>query len=170
MRASNEIKEFIKDVEGFKPYPYRCPANKLTIGYGHLYRIEDGLTPPITEEQASELLDRKISKIETALKLIVEVPLLQTQYDALVSFAYNLGVSALANSTLLKLVNEKKFLIAADQFLRWKYITLGNGEKKALDGLLSRRKKERRLFLSIPNETRINTFISPRTTSSSGSN
>jgi lysozyme len=170
MKASNEIKEFIKEIERFEPYPYRCPANKLTIGYGHLYRIEDGIVPPITEEQASELLDRKISSIETALKLIVEVPLLQTQYDALVSFAYNLGVSALANSTLLKLINQKKFLIAADQFLRWKYITLGNGEKKALDGLLSRRKKERRLFLSIPHETKFNHLISPRTDSGSGNN
>ena len=169
MKASNEIKEFIKDHEGFEPEPYRCPASKLTIGYGHIYRIEDELTPPITKEEASELLDKDVRRIETALKLCVTVPLLQTQYDALISFAFNLGVSALANSTLLKLVNQKKFLVAADQFLRWKYITV-NGEKKELKGLLTRREKERRLFLSIPNETKLNHLFSPRVVSSSGSN
>ena len=137
----------IKKFEGFRAKPYRCPAGVATIGYGSTY-YADGkpvkLTDaPITEAQAQELLQATLAKYEACVNGAVKMPINQNQFDALVSFTYNVGCSAFRNSTLLRLLNQGYEPQAAAQFNRW---TLGGG--KVLAGLVSRRAAERALFVS----------------------
>lgn len=131
----------IKRWEGCKSNAYLCPAKVWTIGYGHTKTVKPGMK--ITIDQAEELLKQDLAVFEQAVVRLVTVPLSQNQFDALVSFAFNVGTNALANSTLLSLLNRKNYLGAAEQFLRW--TKAGN---VTLKGLVERRKKEYELFMS----------------------
>lgn len=138
--------DLIKRFEGFSGKPYRCPADIPTIGYGST-RYADGREvsmsdPPITEAQAVQLLADTLGRYEKGVTGLVTVPLTQSQFDALVSFAYNLGVGNLGNSTLLKKLNNRDYAGAANEFSRW---VRGGG--KILPGLVARREAERKLFL-----------------------
>ena len=137
----------IKQFEGFRAKPYACPAGVATIGYGSTY-YADGkpvkLTDaPVTEAQAQELLQATLTKYEACVNGAVKMPINQNQFDAFVSFTYNLGCGAFRNSTMLRLFNQGYEPQAAAQFNRW---TLGGG--KVLAGLVSRRAAERALFES----------------------
>jgi lysozyme len=145
MKASLKCIELIKKFEGFSAKPYLCPAKVWTIGYGST-RYEDG-TPvkstdkPIDESRAIQIMQETLKTYENAVSRYVTVNINQNQFDALVSFAYNLGNKALLNSTLLKRINEGNFLAANNQFMRWVY---ADGVK--LQGLVRRREAERVLF------------------------
>lgn len=147
MKTSNAGKAIIKRYEGFRAKPYLCPADVPTIGYGATYYADGHKVtlkdPTITEGDASLLLDKMLGKYEDAVNRYVQVPITQNQFDALVSFCYNLGQENLRTSTLLKKVNAKDFKGAADQFLRW-----NRAGGKVLAGLTKRRTDERKLFLS----------------------
>ncbi len=132
----------IKKFEGCRVNAYLCPARVWTIGYGHTKTVKPG--QKITLDQANQLLEQDVEVFEQAVTRLVSVPINQNQFDALVSLAFNIGVNALANSTLLKILNRKDYLRAADQFLRWSKV--GN---TTLKGLLDRRSEERALFLSL---------------------
>ena len=138
----NGIK-LIKDMEGFEAKAYKCPKGVWTIGYGTTKWIgkpvEAGMT--ITEKEAELALQSDLAWAQTAVNKLVKVPMKQGMFDALVSFVYNIGESAFANSTLLKLLNKKQYELAAAQFERWVYA--GN---KVLPGLVKRRKLERNMF------------------------
>ena len=134
--------QLIKNFEGCVLKAYKCPAGVWTIGYGHTSGVKEGQT--ITKEQAEEFLKQDLNRFEITVNNLVNVPLNQNQFDALVSFCYNLGPNNLKNSTLLKLLNKKDYLGAADQFDRWVYA----GGKK-LPGLEKRRAAEKELFLKI---------------------
>ncbi|MEW3423807.1 lysozyme, partial [Pseudomonas aeruginosa] len=95
-----------------------------------------------TVEQAERMLANDIQRFEPELDKLVKVPLNQSQWDALMSFVYNLGAANLASSTLLKLLNKGDYRGAADQFPRWV-----NAGGKRLEGLVKRRAAERALFL-----------------------
>lgn len=137
LAGTNLIKEF----EGCKLKAYKCPAGIWTIGYGHTGPdVKENLV--ITNYQAGALLVGDLQKFENAIKLLVRVPLSQNQFDALVSFVYNVGPKAFQDSTLLKKLNAGDYLGAAEEFLRWDKV---NG--KPLAGLTKRRKAERELFL-----------------------
>ncbi|NTU52847.1 MAG: lysozyme [Chlorobiaceae bacterium] len=145
MQVSGNCLKIIREFEGFSAKPYRCPAGVLTIGYGST-RYENGtpvkLTdPPITEAKAEEIMRATLGQYEAAVNRYVTVPLNQHQFDALVDFAYNAGAQNLRTSTLLKLLNQKNYTDAANQFGKWIY---GGGEK--LEGLVRRRASERKLF------------------------
>ncbi|MEI8033519.1 MAG: lysozyme [Chlorobiaceae bacterium] len=145
MQASGNCLNLIKECEGFRSAPYRCPAGVPTIGYGST-RYADGrpvkLTdPPITEEVAREIMTATLVQYEAAVNRYATVPLNQNQFDALVDFAYNAGAQNLRTSTLLKLLNQSKFEEAAAEFGKWVY---GGGKK--LGGLVKRREMERHLF------------------------
>ena len=142
MKTSPAGIALIKKFEGFSPVPYKCPAGVLTIGYGHVIR-EGELFTSLHEHQADALLKRDLVNREQAVKLLVKVPLTQGQFDALVSFVYNLGAGALKSSTLLKRLNEGKYEQAADNFQRWVFVG-----KKRLAGLERRRGAEWALFTS----------------------
>lgn len=137
--------ELIKSFEGFSPTIYLCPAGKPTIGYGHVVCADDNFSKPISEEQATELLAKDLVTRETSVSAMIKVPINQNQFDALISFAYNEGISALKASTLLRYLNSRKFELAAGEFLKWNKASV-NGQMVTLAGLAKRRKAERDLF------------------------
>lgn len=132
--------QLIKMFEGLKLNAYRCPAGVLTIGYGHTKGVKEG--DSISLEEAERLFRKDIEIYEDAVVNAVIVPLNQNQFDALVSFTYNLGAGNLRSSTLLKKLNEGDYLAAADQFSRW-----NRAGGQVLAGLVRRRAAERDLFL-----------------------
>lgn len=136
----------IKSFEGLFLKPYLCPAKVPTIGYGTITYPNGqkvALTDPeITESQAEEYLEHEINEKTSGVNKYVKIPISQNQFDALVSFAYNVGLGALQKSTLLKLLNAGDVSGAAEQFLRWN--KAGGVELK---GLTRRREAERSLFL-----------------------
>jgi lysozyme len=132
--------DLIKSFEGLKLRAYLCPAKVWTIGYGSTGpHVVPGKV--ITEAQADELLQDDLDRFEAAVTRLVTVPLTQNQYDALVSFAYNVGISALERSTLLKRVNAKLFDQAKAEFGKW-----NRAGGKPLAGLTRRRAAEAALF------------------------
>lgn len=142
MKASGRCKELIKKYEGCRLEAYKCPAGIWTIGYGHTGQdVFEGKI--ITQQEVDKLFNKDILKFEKAVSRMVKTTINQNQFDALVSFAYNLGIGALQNSTLLKKLNNNDFTGAANEFDRWVY---GNNKTK-LEGLVRRRKEEKELFL-----------------------
>jgi lysozyme len=146
MRTSNKGLELIKQHEGLRLSAYKCPAGVWTIGYGHTVTAKRGQT--ITQEQADELLRADLINSEESVKALVKVPLQQCQFDALVSFVFNLGRGAFAKSGLLKLINAKNIVNAAQEFPKWNKARVG-GVLQALPGLTKRRHEEQCLFIGI---------------------
>lgn len=142
MRTTQKGLELIKRFEGFSPVPYVCPSGYRTIGYGHVIRSNDGNIDRINEVEAEDLLIKDVLLVEKAIKRLIRVPLEDYQFDALVSFTFNLGSGALQSSTLRQKINREEYDSAADEFLRWVY---AGGRK--LKGLILRRIAERSLFL-----------------------
>lgn len=132
--------KLIKESEGLRLKAYLCPAGVWTIGYGCTEGVRRDMV--ITELQAEQLFKKELNKFEIAVTNLVKVPLAENQFSALVSFTYNVGMEALRNSTLLKLLNQGNYLKAADEFPRW-----NKAGGKVLPGLVTRRAKERALFL-----------------------
>ena len=141
MKTSQKGIDLIKKFEGCRLKAYKCPANVWTIGYGHTNNVRPD--DVITQEQAEELLKRDLISFENSVSKLIKIAVTQNEFDALVSFAFNVGVGALANSTLLKLLNSGNKKGAAEQFSRWVYA--GN---KVLEGLIKRRNAEKDLFMS----------------------
>jgi lysozyme len=135
----------IKTYEGLKLNPYLDVVGVATIGYGStMYENGTKVTihdAPITEERATQLLKNTLTKYENGVNACVHVPLTQNQFDALVSFAYNLGIGNLQSSTLVKMINLKKFDVAAGEFIKW-----NRAGGKIINGLTIRRIAERDLF------------------------
>ena len=133
--------ELIKKFEGFVPSEYVCPAGKRTIGYGHVVRETESFPPELTEREAEELLKEDLGAAEEAVIRFVDVPLTPNQFDALVSFVFNVGAGRFERSMLLRRLNAGDYAGAAKEFLQWVY---GNGQK--LEGLVRRRRAEKALF------------------------
>lgn len=143
MRISEAGVDLIKSFEGCKLEAYKCPAGIWTIGYGHTGSgVTTGLS--IDEQEAESLLYDDLVKFEDGVnKLTCELDITQGMFDALVCFAYNVGLDALARSTLLKLLKQNKVLEASEQFKVW-----NKSGGKVLAGLTRRRNAEAELFLS----------------------
>lgn len=141
MKTSQKGVDLIKKFEGCQLKAYKCPAGFWTIGYGHTSGVSKGMT--ITQKEADEFLELDLVIFEKQLTRLVAVPLKQGQFDALVSFVYNLGSGTLLTSTMLRLLNSKKYKEAANEFEKFVY-----ADKKILQGLVNRRKAEKELFLS----------------------
>ena len=141
MNISQNGIELIKKYEGCRLEAYKCPAGILTIGYGHT-GSEVHLGQKITQEQAEKYLKQDITIHSNNVSRLVKAPLNQNQFDALVSFEYNVGYGNFASSTMLKLLNQKKYTEVAAQFGRWVY-----ANKKILQGLVKRRAAEKELFV-----------------------
>lgn len=141
MRISEKGIELIKSFEGLRLEAYLDSVDVPTIGYGHTRGVKLGQT--ITQEQADALLEEDIHEFELAIQRLVHVNLTQNQFDALVSFTFNLGIGSLKQSTLLKKLNAGDITGAANEFNRWVYA----GGKK-LTGLVKRRSAERLMFIS----------------------
>jgi lysozyme len=126
--------------EGCRLNSYQCPAGVWTIGYGHT-GSDVGPGMEITLAQADAYLGTDLRRTGAGVNELVTVSVTPAEFDALVSFAFNLGVHALAGSTLLKLVNAGRFDAAAGQFALWNH---GGGQ--VLPGLVARRAAEATLF------------------------
>lgn len=143
MKIGKKGVDLIKHFEGFSPTVYLCPAGVATLGFGSTHGITMD-SPPITEKEGLELLMLDIAKFERAVGRLITAPLNQNQFDALTSFAFNLGGGALQQSTLRRRVNREDYEGAAEEFPRWVF---AGGRK--LKGLVKRRYAERALFLSV---------------------
>ena len=135
----------IKESEGCVLKAYPDPATggaPWTLGWGH---TGSDVTPGkvITQAEADRLLDEDVDIFERGVNRLVNVDLTQGQFDALVCFAFNLGLGALQQSTLLKLLNAGDYEGAAKQFQRW-----DKAGGKVMAGLTKRRQAESELFLS----------------------
>lgn len=145
---SKKGKDLIKKYEGFRAKPYLCPAKVPTIGYGATY-YPDGRKVKLTDSAISEgfatnLFEVMLTPYEKAVDSFCRDDISQNQFDALVSFAYNLGVTALKNSTLLKKVNTNpNDKTIKNEFLKWV-----NAGGKKLQGLVNRRTEESDLYFS----------------------
>lgn len=133
--------DFIKRWEGFRATPYYCSGGVLTIGWGHTKTAKN--YNRITKLQGEELLVGDLRVYENYVKKYVTVSLNQYQYDALVSFCFNLGGEALRTSSLKRVLNEGNYRSAANWFPRYCY-----AGKKMLPGLLARRNQEKSMFLT----------------------
>ena len=140
LKTSESMIAVIKKFEGLRLKAYKCPAGVYTIGYGHTENVN--ADSEISELMADQILRKDLQKFENSIKKLVKVQLSQCQFDALVSLVFNIGATNFKNSTLLKYLNNGEYSLAAEQFERWIY---SNGKK--LDGLLTRRKAEKEIFL-----------------------
>lgn len=145
-KTSNKGLDVIKSFEGLKLTPYACPAGIPTIGYGNTF-YEDGkkvtlADSPINESRANTLLAHTLIKFEQYVDSYCIDTINQHQFDALVSFCYNVGPANLKVSTLLKKVNvNPNDPTIYDEFLKW---TKAGG--KTLKGLVKRRTAEAELY------------------------
>jgi len=133
----------IKQFEGLRLARYLDAVGKPTIGYGHLILPHERFTRPLTPAEAEALLRRDLRGAELNLRKLLRVPVTQQQFDALMSFVFNLGAGRLRSSTLLRYLNAGACTRAADQFLVW-----NKAGGKPLAGLTKRRQAERALFMS----------------------
>ncbi len=158
MKVSQRCIDNIKKDEGVRQRPYQCPALLWTVGVGHVIdpmhgrmKLEDRKNLPIpagwdrtlSMEEVDEILRQDLTRFELGVSRLITVPLTQGQFDALVSFSFNVGLGNLQNSTLRMKVNRKDFEGAAEQFLVW---TKAGG--KVLPGLVKRRTHEKEMFES----------------------
>ncbi len=141
MQLSAEGLELIKQFEGFRSHAYLDVAGFQTIGYGHRIVPPENFPEGVSERQAEALLASDVARAERAVASMVEVPLTQGQFDALVDFCFNLGAGRLARSTLLRALNAGRSDAAAEQLLRW---DLAGGVVNV--GLKARREAELRLW------------------------
>lgn len=137
--------DIIKKYEGLRLKSYLCPAGIPTIGWGHTYGVKLGRV--ISVQEAEVLLDHDYQSAQDQVERLVRVPLTENQLGALTSFVFNLGMGALAMSTLLKKLNKGDYTGAADEFNKWVYAKV-NGVSTKLEGLVKRRAEERELFLT----------------------
>ena len=139
MQTSDKGIALIKEFEGCKLTAYQDSVGVWTIGYGWTQPVDGkpiraGMT--IKQETAERLLKTGMVSYESDVSRLVKVGLTQGQFDALVSFTYNLGARSLSTSTLLRKLNAGDYAGAADEFLRW-----NKAGGKVLNGLTRRREE-----------------------------
>lgn len=140
MKISERGLAFIKTHEGCRLEAYQDSVGVWTIGYGHIIGVKAGDT--CTQEQAEAWLAEDVASIsEKCVNWVVKVPLTQAEFDALCSFSFNLGCSALRNSTLLKKLNASDYDGASAEFKKW-----DRAGGKQIAGLTKRRADEAELF------------------------
>jgi len=139
LKISAEGLALIKKFEGLELEAYKCAAGVLTIGYGHTAGVQEG--DVWSEEHANEQLEVDMEEYAGYINDLVTCPLSQNQFDALVSWVYNLGPANLKASTLLKRLNSGDYEDVPAQIKRW-----NKAGGKVLEGLIRRRKAEALLF------------------------
>lgn len=150
MQVSHKGIELVKRFECFISKAYLCPSGYKTIGFGH--RTDEMTT--ITEPEAEKLLKKDLNQFASKITYSLEqdhITVNQNQFDALCSFAFNLGYSALVFSTLWKKLKQGDYEGASNEFTKWIYIIKTDPEtgerfKLKLKGLETRRKAEQELF------------------------
>ena len=143
-KTSDSGKAFIKSFEGKRLAAYDDGVGVWTIGYGTIkypngVKVKKG--DVCTDAKVDQYFSNDLVKFENSVNSLVKVPLTQNQFDALVSFAYNLGATNLSNSTLLRKLNSKDYKGAAVEFPKW-----NKAGGKVMAGLTRRRLAEQELF------------------------
>ncbi len=139
MKLSENGLQLLKKHEGLRLTAYQCSANVWTIGYGHTRGVSMGDT--CTEQQAEEWLLEDVAMAEKAVNK-QGLKINQNQFDALVSFVFNLGEAAFKSSTLLKKIKANpNDPTIADEFAKWRY-----AGGSVISGLVTRRKNESNLY------------------------
>ncbi len=139
MKISQEGLSLIKKFEGCELEAYKCAADVWTIGYGSTKGVKEGDT--LTQEEADKLLLKDVEVFEKAVNDAVKVAMVQCQFDALVSWTFNLGAGSLNSSTMLKKLNNREFDEVPSQIKRW-----NKAGGKVLQGLIRRREAEALLY------------------------
>lgn len=132
-------KVLIREFEGYYPVPYKDSGGLLTIGYGHLIKKDEVFDKALSPGDAEALLEKDLIAPEKTVNTVKKRPLKVTQYDALVSFTYNVGDKAFEKSKLLEKVNKNENVDS--EFTRWVFV---NGKK--ITGLERRRAAEKNLY------------------------
>jgi lysozyme len=140
MKISSEGLDLIKKFEGLELTAYKCAAGVWTIGYGHTKDVQEG--DEWSESHANHMLEVELEEFEGYINDNVTVALSQHQFDALVSWVYNLGPANLKASTMLKVLNSGDYEGVPAQIQRW-----NKAGGKVLEGLIRRRKAESLLFM-----------------------
>jgi len=158
MKISKKTIEMLKHHEGVRTRPYRCPALLWTVGVGHVIdpahigvKFEDRKTLPIppgwdralSMDEVESILAKDLERFERGVERLCPNGLTQPRFDALVSFAFNVGLGNLQRSSIRMRHNRGDYEGAAEAFMMW---TKAGG--KELPGLVKRRKDERALYLS----------------------
>ena len=141
MKISNNGLDLVKHFEGLVLEAYKCPAGVWTIGYGHTKDVQPG--DSWSEDHADHMLEVEMEEYEKYINDLVTVELNQNQFDAMVSWVYNLGVGNLQSSTLLKVLNAGDYAGVPEQIMRW-----NKAGGKVLEGLTRRRQAEADLFVA----------------------
>lgn len=141
MRISENGKAFIRNEEGEVLKVYADQIGIPTAGIGHVVKGMK-IGEKITKQQSRDWFASDIKQFEDGVTMAVKTPLEQHQFDALVSFSFNVGNGNFLSSTMLKLLNANQFLEAAQQFPRW-----NKAGGRVLPVLVRRRARERKLFL-----------------------
>lgn len=147
MQTSDAGIALIQEFEGMRLTAYLCPAKVWTIGYGHTSAAGEPTVTPgmkITRAKATEILKSDLAAFERGVSGLVKVDLTQSQFDVLVSFAFNCGLGALQKSTLLKRVNAGRFDAVPAELMKW-----AKGGGKVLPGLVRRRRAEAEMWRSL---------------------
>ncbi len=144
MHNRNKAIALIKKYEGFRANAYRLAGETYyTIGYGES-NASINKNSKTTEAEASVFISRRLEELTKSLSKIVKVDLNENQYNALLSFIYNIGITAFTQSTILKRINSSEFDLASKEFDRW----VKGADGKPISGLVIRRKEEKQLFIS----------------------
>jgi len=148
VKVSDKLIKLLRHHEGVRNKPYQCPAKLWTVGIGHL--IGDGKTLPaswnrtFTNEEIDAILKRDLNRFELGVhKMLPNVPLRQHEFDAIVSFCFNLGLGCFQRSTIRQALLRGDKEAAMESLM--KYCRAGG---KVLRGLENRRKDERAMFLA----------------------
>jgi lysozyme len=142
MKISDNGLNLIKSFEGLELTAYLDTGHVWTIGFGHTKGVKEGQS--ITREQADIFLMNDIASAQSTVNSWVKVPLSQNQYDALVSFVYNVGGESFRKSSMLRFLNSRQYVAASQEFDKW---THDNGH--VVKGLENRRKAEKFLFKQV---------------------
>lgn len=151
MKMSQSGLELVKEFEGLRLKAYKCPAAVWTVGFGHTSAAGAPIVTSnlvITRAEAEEILKRDLVQYEDCVREKVQIGITQSQFDALVSFTYNVGEAQFSRSTLLKRVNAGRFDEVPAEFMKW---TKGGGRE--LPGLVRRRRAEVKLWRGMDTDT-----------------
>ena len=139
MKTGTNGLDLIKKFEGLELEAYQCAAGVWTIGYGHTKGVQPD--DVWSEDHANHMLEEELEEFESYINDLVTCPLSQNQFDALVSWVYNLGPANLKASTLLKKLNAEDYSDVPNQIKRW-----NKAGGKVLEGLIRRREAEALMF------------------------
>ena len=146
----------IRELEGFQAEPKQLPAGGWVVGYSHVRPIEPG--EAVNENEAADILALDLAPLENLVNTLVTQPLTQSQYDALVSFAFSLGAEAFGKSQVLRRINSGDYVAAACAMDAWRKSDV-SGELVIVDALVRRRAAEKALFLKEAGDAAPSVFV-----------